>query len=435
MRPPTLLLVPAAIAVSFTACSSPVDVTSPRAVAGNLEALVPSTAAATLVLDFSACAPEDQPIWLAVQDGTGPWTRVMPTNGVASVRLDSATGGLATTGRQTLISQTLTTVVFESRAQLTAKPMVNCTQFGASSVSGVVAGLEGTDLAFVKLGGSSNGVTAVQPAFELDGVTSGVHDLFANRRNDQVAGRERLLIRRDVDVDATPSLGTIDFAGDESFAPETVHVTVAGAQLIGQVRSAMSYLTGPKCDIASIASEQHTFTGAGFPTLGVPAVRQQPGDLHQLAVNVGDNVVRRAAVDVFHTLTDRVAKMPTALKHLPLLSELPAPYKRLQLSFTLPSDYDLSSKFAYTDATTSTDRRSLSVMVTAAYVGHRRVTLTTPDFSLVDGWNNDWAPRATSTGTTSMVAIGQGHLSSVESSPSLCRDGAREVFITVAGTY
>ena len=101
----------------------------------------------------------------------------------------------------------------------------------------------------------------------------------------------------------------------------------------------------------------------------------------------------------------------------------PPAYKRLQAVYTLPTDYERSTSFGYQDGA----NKSVTISATFGYLGGPSTTLALPDFSALSGWDNNWAPSSTSTGT--WFVSGNG------GSGSVCTEGASVKAATVNGTY
>src|SRR5690606_15232778 len=86
---------------------------------------------------WTFCGP-DAPVWLAVQDGTGPWTSVTATNGTYSFDLASGRGGVAYTRANG--GGTFTTMVdYGTAAELTAMGAQKCVSETRKTVNGSVA--------------------------------------------------------------------------------------------------------------------------------------------------------------------------------------------------------------------------------------------------------------------------------------------------------
>ncbi len=79
------------------------------------------------------------------------------------------------------------------------------------------------------------------------------------------------------------------------------------------------------------------------------------------------------------------------------VTSLAAPFKRLQATVTIPSDYQTSATFSYSSA---------EISATYGWLGGASATLAIPDFTAVSGWNNDWVPPVSATVDWSFRATG-----------------------------
>ncbi|MGI8619580.1 MAG: hypothetical protein ACR2L6_10925, partial [Gemmatimonadaceae bacterium] len=186
-------------------------------------AIIPNTGGAGNVsVDFSTCEAASKPIWFAFQDGTGAWTQILGSADVYRFNVVSAKGGYAWVRASSFGA----TVSLATQAELALATIVPCgAQSALKSVSGTLAGLGTGDVAYVGIGGGGNaddhhGGPVTTTSFTLTGIMDGIQDLIAYRSNPRAIGtNERVLIRRDQDIPNNGSLGTIDFAAAESFAP------------------------------------------------------------------------------------------------------------------------------------------------------------------------------------------------------------------------
>lgn len=383
----------------------------------------PGGGAGSATLDFSACPAANRPIWLAFQDGNGPWTRVDGTNHVYRFDIGAARGAFAWTTQTGLA--TVVAVQHMTRAELTTVPQVFCATLSPGKVvNGLLAGLGANDFAQVWLGGGA-GSAGQNGAFQITGVRDGSHDLIAWRHNQLGTGNpDRGIVRRDQSLAAGGSVGTVDFGAAEAFTPATAQVTVSGLAAGEQLTHGMNYYTGT-CVFAGLyqggVAAGNTVTASGFP-----AAQQRPTDLHQINVTVIAGTGNRVAQEYFRVLANRTIALPAPLA-APAITSLTAPYKRLQATFTVPAEYNAASLFMYSEQAA---QRTATLTATSAWIGGAAATLAMPDLSAVAGWNNAWVPAAAATTTWVVQAIGNN-----PTGGNVCQEGGRIASVQVLGTH
>lgn len=341
--------------------------------------------AANVSVDFRTCLPDDRPIWLAFQDGSGPWTRVSATDDVYHFRIDAAQGGTVWVSENG--GQTVTFAQRNTRAEMTSAPVLVCNR-GTKSASGTVAGLSGTRIAAISLGDGSGFASVQQTAFELSGIRSGPHDLVAYRFDLQAPGTaDRAIIRRDIDVPDGGSVGSLDFESGEAFAPATANVTVTGADG-APLAPVMGYYTGEACTFAPLYFGG-TSAGATFAVRGIPADRQRATDFHALSVSALSGATTRVAVEIFRALGDRTIALGPGFS--PTVTSADGPYRRLRAAFTIPGAY-LAAAAGGTNLLYTAGERTMSLSTSFAVHGGSGADVTMPDLSGAEGWNPAWAP-------------------------------------------
>jgi len=366
-----------------------------------------------VVVDCSSCPAATKPVWLAFQDGTSSaWTQVVPTNDVYRFNITQANGGIAVR-RPGGAGTGYTQVFFFSRAELTALTSAFfCTAAGSKTNTGTVAGLEANNIAVISLGGAS-AVPTVNGAFALSNISDGSHDLVAVRQNVLNPGLiDRVIVRRDLNIANNGSLGVVDFGSAESAAPTLATVTVVGASEPYIIQT--GYLLG--CQEAATLAQTPS-PGTLTQMTGVPSSLQRASDFH----SVGIIESHRSVQEYFHTMADRTFTLGAALP-TPTVTVLPAAYKRLQFTLTLPAEYQRIVTAFYG---TSGDPTSIIMVQSFAYQGSASVTLASPDLSGATGWQNAWAPAASSAVNWRLSAAG---------GDDGCGEGARFVAASATGT-
>ena len=375
-----------------------------------------------VTVDFSSCAVTDRAVWLAAQNGpnTNPWTRITGTGDVYNFTIGSSGGGVAYVTLGTGDAASLS-VQYMTQAEFTVGTLVLCPPATGKTINGSVANAGAFDNTTVSLGGRSASVfSSGSPAFQLTDVPDGAQDLVAYDHS-LVGGAESAIIRRSQNIADNGTITTLDFASVESFTPATATITLNG--LLGSeqyVQQEMVYQVAANCATAFLYSGD--ISGATFTAFGIPSGQQQPTDFHGLLVLASTSTGIRIIQQYNHSLVARTltlgAVMPT-----PSITLLAAPYERLEADYTLPGDYQRSTSFGYQDGA----NKSVAITATFGYLGGPSTTLALPDFSALSGWDNNWAPSSTSTGT--WFVSGNG------GSGSACTEGASVKAATVNGTY
>src|SRR6185503_3023317 len=163
--------------------------------------------------------------FVAVRDGTGPWTRVVPsvTDSSYSFNISSATGQVAEVTNES--SGFRTTVYAYTAQQLAARAASQCTlvqNVSTRTANGSFGGVTGFRTSLVGMGwwfGSANG----NGTFTLLNLPSGPLDVMAVRNGDIIDPAaipiDRMIIRRGINPVSGAAIPVLDFNAAESFAP------------------------------------------------------------------------------------------------------------------------------------------------------------------------------------------------------------------------
>jgi uncharacterized membrane protein len=383
---------------------------------------VESSAGGNVTVDFSGCPVADRAVWLAYQNGTGPWIPVAGGGDVYSFNITSSRGGLAYVllgagGTSSVLVQYMT------QAEFTAGTLTFCPPSTGKTVNGTAAGVDLTDIAWISLGGGFAQVTGVgSPNFQIKGVQNGTQDLVGYRQS-FIGGAESAIIRRDQDIAPGGSVGTVDFAGVEAFVPGNATITVNGL-VGGETLSQGMFYQVANCMAALLYIGADAGAGPSFTASGIPGAKQRVSDYHGILVSATTASASRSITEYFHALSARTLTLGAAMP-TPAVTSLGGPYKRLQAVFTLPTDYQSSTAFVYSDA----GGKSVSLSATFGYLGGAATTLGLADYSGLAGWDNAWAPASAS--SVDWNAIGSGG----NVTGSVCAENARIKSATVSGTF
>src|SRR5256886_1654352 len=203
-----------------------------------------------VTVDFSSCPVAERAVWLAAQNGTGPWTRVSGVGDVYNFTIGSGGGGVAYVVLGAGDAASIT-VQYMTQAEFTVGTLVFCPPATGKTINGSIAGTALTDVSTISLGGRSSTAGFGSTGFQLLDVPSGAQDLVGYRRS-FVGDPDMAIIRRAQNIADNGSVGTLDFAGSEAFAPVTATITVGGLAGGEDVSQGMSYQVGANFGTASL---------------------------------------------------------------------------------------------------------------------------------------------------------------------------------------
>lgn len=346
-------------------------------------------AVATIAPDVTLLACDGgAPLWVAMQDGSGPWVPVRASEaGRYEIRFADHRGGLIVvdTSGGTVRTNVLYMAgdEFASMIQRT-DTLRTCTRRTASVM---VAGLRTTDVARVGLGGGTrtiadNGVS--QPISEVGARTVSLGAARVTQGN----RADLLILRRDIPFAGPHTV--LDFNGTEAIALDSVPVRITNTrgQLATVILSLMSHSVGG----ASLELDRVSTAGdAAMPVHRVPVASQRAGDVHVVLARTGFPEPRQV-------ITYTEAREPVAVPLgpplvIPVLSA--SGRRRPAMQVPLQDAYATAMQASWFQ----TPARTLSVTVSARYLGAVPAvwSLTPPDLAGVAGWDSAWmlVPGAT----------------------------------------
>lgn len=357
--------------------------------------------------------------FVAVRDGSGPWTRIVPdpSGGISfSFNLTQPTASLAIVSSDS--GGYRMTYYHYSAQELTARGASECAFHPGTStrtVTGTVTSVPSGYGSLVGMGwwfgstvGSASGGNA---SYNLLNLPAGPLDLIGFRVNmntGQVV-TDRGIIRRGIDPPPGSANAVLDFTGAESFALTPVTWTFANTS--SQAFSiSQSYFT-PGGSIGMLHAIPQVDNPASVRTVyTVPAASSQPGELHQVIATVATSLVAspnrasRQIIAYARTLENRTIDFGPAMP-APTVSVVPgASTGRIRLQGTLPAEYDAGVAFDFTQTATA---RFATISATRAFLGAGSAyDLEIPDLSGVLGWDTSFALRTGSPVT--WIASGGG---------------------------
>ena len=334
----------------------------------------------------------DAPIWVAMQSGSGAWTRVLPTSGSSyTFNFTSGTGGVAivdTVGTGFDLSVFYASVTDFQRLGSN----ISFGGCGAKTVSGTVANVPATDVATVSLGSSSTIViAALTSAFQLQGVPDGPQDLFSARASGTTFNADRIILRRNQNIANNGTIPVLDFNAAEAFLAGTANVTVANLGTDDASILALFLGDGSTFGITSTVADYTAASGA-VPYSAVPGGNLVAGELQQLlavASSAANLFVSRSSATYFAAPANRTLTMGPALSTPTVTKVVTAPNARPRVQLPSQAEYNRLVTAAYDQDGLN---RGATIAATAGYFGTAPATwdLTIPDFTGVSGWNPTW---------------------------------------------
>ena len=354
-----------------------------------------------------------EPLWVAFQDGDGPWTQVRPVASGGTTEFQftfSASRGAIATVTAGGAGTTFLNVLYGTPAQLETAGDTSPRYCGppvVKSLLGSVAGLDDNEFAIIRGGFVSEAVVppVIGSDFVLDVLPPGPRDILATRgtRTNGSNVLTKIILRRGIDLPDGATLPVLDFGSAEAFAPAVANVLLEGLDGAGafvSTRLRTSNFESPVSFPFTQSSE------ATRPYVALPEARLLPGDLQVLTASTHGarpNSVQSAIV-YFRTPTDRALALGAEIIPPTFSTVARAPSLRLRAHFTAQSEYDREASISYLQDPTA----NVAVSMTAAYAALSGMgyDLTVPELSGVPGFNPAWELRSTETLRWSAVRIG-----------------------------
>ncbi len=326
------------------------------------------------------------PLWVATQQGNGPWTTVTASaTGRYAITYPAGSGGLIVV--DTINNGVRTSVLYMASDEFTAMlartdTTRSCTR---RSTNVTVAGLRGTDVARVGLGGGARTITDNGVPGTISDLGTRSVSLGAARVHQGTMRADLLILRRGIPFPGPHAL--VDFGSAESIRLDSVPLTVTntGGQATTIAMSILSFSLGG----ASVELDRTVIGADGTtPLRRVPLASQVSGDIHAVLAQTGFPDPRQVQSYVSATSPITVTLGPPLSQ--PTVSTISGSRPRMSLS--AQSAYATAVQASYFQP----QGRSLSVIVSARYLGGLPTTwdLVPPDLTGVAGWNPAWALTA-----------------------------------------
>jgi hypothetical protein len=358
--------------------------------------------ASTGSVKWKWCTASTPRYFVAYKDGTGPWTRLMPSNdSVYSFNLTSATAQLA---EVTIDSGGFRTTVHQYAAQeMNTRGTAQCRlvqNVSTRTASGTFGGVTGFKTSQVGMGwwfGTANG----NGSFTMLNLPSGPLDIVAARNGDfaepSAIPVDKMIIRRGINPASGATLPVFDFGAAEAFAPTAATWTFLNASnqafSVTQTFTTAGGTTGHFALAPAIDG-----SNAARTIYGVPQSQTQAGDLHQIVATIATigptpgSPVRATRQVVYY---GRTLGVPDTLMFGPVMpaatvtSATPG-YLRAQV--TVPAEYNAGVSF---DVTQTTTARFFTIHTTRGFNNNSSAfNLQMPDLSAVLGWDTQYNIRS-----------------------------------------
>jgi hypothetical protein len=369
----------------------------------NFQVVVSNASAGTIHWKF--CSGSTPQYFFAVKDGTGPWTRIMPTvDSIYSFNILSATGSVATVS---IDSGGFRTTVYQyTAAELAARAASQCAlvqNVTTRTATGSFAGVTGFRTSQVGMGwwfGSANG----NGTFSLLNLPAGPLDVVAMRNGDISALLEipvdRAIIRRGVNPAAGAALPVLDFNAAESFAPTTSTWTFNNVGTSEPMSVSQAFITagGTLGSFSLYPGVDRAQTVRSI--YGVPLAQTIAGDLHQVVATINTtgttignpNRASRQIIAYARTLGDRTIAFGPAMPAPTVTAVAGLPAGRLRAVGTLPTEYAAGVTF---DVTQTTTGRFATVHTTRGFLNTAGTyDVQIPDVTGAIGWDSQFAIRS-----------------------------------------
>ena len=373
--------------------------------AGTITVNVTSGAgASTGNVSMAFCPLLGVPIWVAFQDGSGPWVLSTETNGSYSGQVSTGRGGVAyvvagAAGGFELHAHYGTT----AEAQALGEVLCYGSTGTGKSVNVIVSGTVPTDVTLLGLGTSST-TSSLGTGPPFSNVPEGSIDLVGARGSfvGSALVHNKLFVQRAI----TPTAGStvvVDFNGSNAVAPITGTATVVNlgadqATVSGAYRTPNRTFFRYAFDTPSTAASR---SFGGFPT--------SAGSLHLVQVDAAPNFQsfdrKRTAAAIYAAVGDRTLTLGGDLGAVAVAQAGVSPPLRLEAVVPTTS-YNGAWSVTFWDGS-GAQYRSALVRATSGYIGGTLATvkLVVPDLSTVAGYNNSWGLAEAE--TTNWFVVGQ----------------------------
>ncbi len=356
--------------------------------------VTPAAGGGATTFNYATCETNQIPVWFAVQNGTGPWTQVTPTNNAFTFTINSA-GAIAYVVKDG--TEMKTTVLYGGAAEIAAIAIANPCGGAATGTKRIT----GQFNAFVDSNSTLNvvvgGAQFIKPlntaSFTMTNVPKGTRDLISTRTTLTAPGTDRMVLRRNTNYANNANIPTIDFSNSnvtDVFTPVFGGIVIPNLGT-DQGESEVSLITvnGPSDPYFSYSGDPRPVLGFSF--MGLPDAQLQAGDFHQVSVFVappsGGSAFRFIQAIQRSVSVQTISLGPQLGAAAKVTTLGTSPYLRLRAQVPTQSTYNAAAAADFFQ-----NSNSVSLLVTAAYAGAVSTTWTLdiPDLSAA-GYNTAWA--------------------------------------------
>jgi hypothetical protein len=351
----------------------------------------PGSAGGDIAFNFAPCETNQIPVWSAVQNGSGPWTRVTPVNNVFTFTIGT-TGAIASVTRTGTTTET--SILYGTAAEIAAIAIANpCggTPTGTKHLTGTFANFgDSNSVVNAVIGGAQFTLPRNSSGLNMTNVPKGTRDLIAAKTTLAAPGQDRIILRRGTNYPSNTIIPTLDFGicAADAFTPVIggVVIPILGTD---QGVSDVSLITanGPSASYFSFSGTPGP--NVGFAFIGLPSAQLQTGDFHNVSVFAAPS---NGTAFRFIELLQHSPSVQTISLGPPLGAGLAvttlgtAPNLRLRAQIPAQSTYTAGAIAEF-----SQNANSVSILMSAGYLGTPPATWTLdiPDLSSA-GYDATW---------------------------------------------
>lgn len=366
----------------------------------SVQVVVAPTSTGSIVWRLCSSTPRYPAYFVAVRDGSGPYTRVVPgDNGTSyAFNISQGTGSVAWVALDSGVART---TVFNGTAQeLSALAASDCLLYNNVSTrtaTGSATGMSSSEFALVGMGWWSGSVTGPTGSYLLQNLPTGTLDLFAARGSTDLTGQtttNRMVLRRGLNPASGASNAVVDFNAAEAFAPLPSRWIVGNTN--GEAFSISQYFhTAGGTSGPLHAIPQLEIAATSRNVFGVPVTQSVAGDLHQTILTIGSLGQRgptRQVITYARTLSDRLIDFGPALPTPSVTAVFSPTAGLLRAQGTVPIEY--ASGVSMDVKSTGALPRFATVHSTRAFLGAGTAyDIAMPDLTQVLGWDTNWNIR------------------------------------------
>lgn len=356
-------------------------------------------------ISSSYCTGPQGAIFVAFQDGTGPWQRAPLVNGVATFRIRSGRGGITSVTPIATGGFSITTY-YSTVSELPSLAVLGClAPTGTAVVTTPFAGITALDATTVSIGTAFQAALPGVSSVQVQGVPTGLQDMLAVRHSFNPATSifvpTSVVLRRGINITGADTLPVVDFAAGA--APVASPVTMIGAGTDPPFLRTTLYTSRIRTGVSMAALSGSPNTWFGLP----PAIRQ-PADIHLVTgqTSSADQLSTRIAARAVAAPTAVTLTLGPPMATPTASLAATQPYVRIRLSYVAQPEYsDVIGLNAFQSGPQGFRQFFVQTSKGYAATAGGSTTIELPDLSNVAGWDPAWAPRAGSAISWNLSAI------------------------------